>query len=301
MARSFLQYPTAPYNGAYSSKAFNAGRGDKIGELVPVDLLWGSYTVNGQPLGSANPNFSVSVNLNTAGPQTVGGTWTPRSVYIDNEGVDFPVYVFFPDTQFTVSAPANSAGWYQVYTLGKQALVTALGIDNRAITLAQRTRVFFTDVLMVPSLDEEIQSTQDLWLASLEIASQSIATAGFGPPALGDQVTSIAGFSIDGASHNIPNMSNFPGFNIYITQYQITAVGIKGNFTGSISLSNGSLVDTLAIENDGVVTLSGILRDIRGNLKFDGAATWAILAGLSAGSTPAGLMNVDIVFTISPK
>ncbi|HEX3000474.1 MAG TPA: hypothetical protein VHR86_09600, partial [Armatimonadota bacterium] len=187
MARNFLSFPFAPYNGAYTSKPFNNGRGGQKGTLVAVDVVWSTYRANGGALGSANPNFCVTTNLNTAGPNTVSGTWTIQSVYIDNEGVDFPVYVYFPDSLFAISCPANAAGWYEVYTNARQTLICGVGISDSAIAAAQRTRLFFTDAIMVPSLDEERPSSVPLYLGSPLIQRTNSLLPGFGPPALGDQ------------------------------------------------------------------------------------------------------------------
>jgi hypothetical protein len=166
MARNFLQFPSAPYNGTYSSKSFNNGSGQQKGLMVPLTIVWGSYLFNGLPLGSSNPNFAIAFNLNSAGPNTVSGTWTVQSVYIDNEAVNFPVYVYFTDTGFSISCPANSAGWYAVYTSQRSGLVIGLGVDNNTIVNDEFTNVFFTDVFMVPSLDQEEPFAADFNLIS---------------------------------------------------------------------------------------------------------------------------------------
>lgn len=239
MARNFLSYPFAPYNGAYTSKPFNNGRGGQKGTLVAVDIVWSAYQANGQNLGSLNPNFCVTTNLNTAGPNTVSGTWTVQSVYIDNEGVDFPVYVYFPDSLFAISCPANAAGWYAVYTNARQTLICGVGISDSAIAAAQRTRLFFTDVIMVPSLDEERPSSVPLYLGSPLIQRTNSLLPGYGPPALGDQTQSghliVTETSIFPTSQIIlPKAAS--GF-YYITSLFITAPLIQSQY----STANGGM------------------------------------------------------------
>jgi len=165
MARNFLQYPFAAFQGNFSSKAFNDTQGTQhLSVLAAVG--WSNYSIGGAPLGLANPNFSVLVNLNAAGPNTVSQTWQVISVYIDNEAVNFPVYLYFPDTQFSLSCPANSSGWFRVFTLGRQAYVTGLGISNQDIANNAVTNVFFTDAFSVPYLDQENPTAVDMRLAS---------------------------------------------------------------------------------------------------------------------------------------
>lgn len=224
MARNFLPFPFSPYKGPYTSKPFDTGRGQQKGLMVAAEVIWNLYTANGGALGAANPNFNVIFDLNIAGPNSVGTTWIIQSVYIDNEGVDFPVYVYFTDTQFTVSCPANSAGWYQVFTNARKAFVCGIGITDNAIANAQRTRVFFTDSGMVPSLDQEAPSAVSLWLGSTSIQRTNQLLPGFGPPALGDQTaTDLSDFSSlnpTGVSTLLPAQPS--GF-YYLTMIELTA------------------------------------------------------------------------------
>lgn len=134
--------------------------------MVLASILWPNYRVGTQPLGQNNPNFTININLNNASASTVSQFWMIQSVYIDNENCNFPVYVYFPDTQFTVSCPPNSSGWYQVFTIARNVLVTALGISDFDIQRGAKTGVFFTDAEMVPYLDQEEQTAVNMQLAS---------------------------------------------------------------------------------------------------------------------------------------
>lgn len=177
MSRNFLSFPFAPYQGTPSSKAFNNGRGQLKGLMVGYSIIWATYKVGIQSLGSKVPNFTVNTNLNAAGPNSVSQGWTIESVYIDNEGVNFPVYVFFPSTGFAVSCPPNSSGWFQVFTIDRLALITAIGIPDIDIANLVQTNVFFTDAFMVPYLDQEQQTAVQFGLSSPLI---SLGTSGGG-------------------------------------------------------------------------------------------------------------------------
>lgn len=302
MARNFLPIPFAPYAGLYSSKPFDTARGQPKGLMVQLDILWAAYLANGQALGNANPQFNVVANLNAAGPNSVSQSWTIQSVYIDNEDVDFPVYVYFTDTQFAVSCPANSAGWYQVFTAARQAFVVGIGISDSSIAAGQRTKVFFTDVAMVPSLDQEVQSALALWLGSSTIQRENALLSGVGTPALGDQLFGLS-TSFNNAVIPIPVLGGNPGQTLYITQYQLSTAGLLGApFQGNVILSNDidGAVNSFGVNIQANQNCFGILRDIRGNLRFNGAAHWTIQATDTAGSV-TGAINVQFVFSIASQ
>ena len=302
MARNFLAYPFAPYKGIYSSEAFNSQRGQK-GLMVALDLLWAIYDVGGSPLGSANPNFAVSFNLNIAGPNSVAAQWYIQSVYIDNEGVDFPVYVYFLDTQFTVSCPPNSAGWYQVFTNGRQGIISAVGMTDTVVSQAQRTRLFFTDSVMVPSLDQELQSNLDIWLGSTSLHRTNGNFSGYASPVLGDNVIALP-FSITGAQTNVSPLSGNPQ-NLFITQIQMSCAELintsGADASASFGLFNNVNIGYIA---GGSIDLrvgryyGGMLLDVRGNLPFLPNLNWFLLGQFTQGSQIQGSINTQIVYSL---
>lgn len=168
MARNFLSLPFGVYQGTLSGKPFNDSVGKKRAYVL-ANIFWGNYSVGIQPVGTLNPNFAVKVDLNSAGAQVVNQLWFPVSCYIDNQNVNFPVYVYFPDTQFVISCPANSAGWYKVFTLARAALISGIGISDLDIAAGAFTNVFFSDADMVPYLDEEAPTAVAQGIASPQI------------------------------------------------------------------------------------------------------------------------------------
>lgn len=307
MARNFLAYPTAPYQGTLSSKAFNDGRGRQKGLMVGATIPWALYTVAGAPLGNANPNFAVAFNLNTAGPNTVSGSWDIQSVYIDNEGVDFPVYVYFEDTFFTVSCPANSAGWYQVFTSGRQALITAIGITDAAIAAAQMTRVFFTDTYMSPSLDQEIVTATALWLASPTLARVNLNSVGFGVPSLGDQADNTSMFASGvgtSAQVFVPAAGgSLPPSKFIIVNALLMNLLQDGIITDNNSIDlvqQGSAIGLYTWTWQSQLNVKGnlIMPEATGmNLKLDGTKNYFIRQ--SAGSNCGDQVSLQTIFTQS--
>jgi len=313
VARNLLAYPFQPYNGAYSSEAVNDGRGAQKGLSVRLDLVWKTYSANAAPLGSSNPNFAVAFNLNVAGPSTVSGTWTVQSVYVDNEGVDFPVYVYFSDSQQAVSAPANSAGWYPVLTNQRQGLVTAIGITDSAIAANQITKVFFTDVFMVPSLDQEVQSAVALWIGSTLIQRTQTNLSGYGAPALGDQILQTS-IDVSGSGLHIVPIPQFTSPNLgdvlYITRLQAWVCNLTSNNAGAapngvcnVSYAGQPTNQAFGIPFNGPITAGQITQsfiayDMTGNFRFPANLTWS-LGLLSETNIASGAMFVNIAYTIS--
>lgn len=300
MARNFLAAPFAPYQGTYTSKAFNSDNGQK-GLMVTLDILWATYQANGQTLGPANPIFAVSFNLNTAGPNTVAAQWYVQSVYVDNEGVDFPVFVYFLDTQFTISCPANAAGWYQVFTNGRQGLITGEGIDAAAISTGQRTRIFFTDVLMVPYLDQEYPNAIALWKSSPQ--NEFMLNAAYDTPALGDLVNSVE-LNIAAAGQVLSFTPSIYTYLILTSLYwSISSYSYSGgNANCTISLYNVTTNATpfsvnvgftsTQKQNDTIMQMSGL------NLKLNGTQQYN-LASSSSGGGFLGIISTVTAYSYS--
>jgi hypothetical protein len=309
MARNFLAFPFAPYNGTYTSKPFNTSRGKQKGEMVACDVLWPSYQANGQPLGDLNPNFTVIVNLNASGPNQVNQNWTIQSVYIDNDGVDFPVYVFFPDTLFTVSVPANSSGWLEVYTISRQAFIAGVGITSASINNLQRTRVFFTDVLMTPYLDEEAPSVFPNYIGSNKVQRTGLGQSGFGPPALGDNFFQVSQVLTAG-NQNIVQFGPFPNQFLYITEVTALMYDLQNDGTAN----TGQVVVDIANDIDGVVFQARgnsststalatsppcIILDVHGNFRFPTTRNW--ITQNTSTSLLAGKVIFSFSFSINNK
>lgn len=281
MARNFLALPSQPYVGTRTSRPFKAW--GQTGTMVPLNIVWAIYRANGHPLGAAHPDFAVLADFTALGPNNLSQMWQPISVYIDNEDVPFPVYCYFPDTGFAVSCPANAAGWYQIFTNSRKFVIAGIGIPDVAITQGvTQTNVFFTDVPMVPALDEEIQTSVQLWIASA--AGRSGFTPGYGIPALGDLCTSyVQGAQAGAPDFVIPNFGqNVPtAGQLILTQVQCTAIGLRssngvpaqavqilqGAASGQILIAEAADSVSTALANQPL--LSNIVLDVHGNIRLD--------------------------------
>lgn len=166
--RNFAAVPFAVYNaGQLSGKPFRDG--GRTAQSVLAQIKWNTYNVGFQPLGTANPQFNVTVDLNNAASNQVSQLWYVQSIYIDNDGCAFPVYVYFPDTGYAVSCPPNSSGWFKAFTIARRAWIVGLGISNLDIQNAAVTNVFFTDALSVPYVDPEQATAVEYGIASQTI------------------------------------------------------------------------------------------------------------------------------------
>jgi hypothetical protein len=94
------------------------------GVTIPVD--WSKYGAS-----SLSPVL-INVDLTTLGP--ANGLEAIRSIYIDNTFSVQGVYVFFPDTGYTIVCPANSVCLWPVWTNGLVAQIYSIGFNDTAIT-----------------------------------------------------------------------------------------------------------------------------------------------------------------------
>lgn len=294
MARNFLAFPFAPYQGGFSSRAFNTSRAK--GTMITASVRWSDYT-------NTPGVFSVTTSLQAAGPNLVPAQWQPQSVYIDNEGVDFPVYVSFQDTQFVVSCPANSAGWYAIYTNGRQALISGIGIVANSLTTNQLTRLFFTDVPMTPYLDQEVQSAVSLWLASNAFPRFSINNANYNAPALGDQPTS-ATLNCAGPGTAVIALSAVgPGVFYYLTALSANVVRIGAGVSNVTDVRLGSPSLSSAIwtwqwfSTAGAQDNGPVFCDSGFNLKLDASIQYTLQQ--ISGPVSNDRFRVNITYTLA--
>ncbi len=311
--RNFLPFPFAPYNGGYTSKAFNNGAGRQKGTMVPLRVLWDAYKANGQNLGTNNPNFAVSFDLNTAGPNTVIGTWTIQSVYIDNMGVDFPVYIYFNDTQFPVVSPPNSAGWFQVFSNARAGLIIAEGITDA--TRTEQTAVYFTDVAMVPYIDYELSQGVSLFRASPSIQrGGAFSNTTFAAEALGDinnqsgislTSTTSAGIFFAGPGPLGRQLSGF----YYVTSLMINIIGqwAAAETTDFVSIVDVDAANTIIAPTYFVPTTAQFhlapvavttVYNQEGQLKLDATHLWQIQH--VGGALLSGIAQCFVTYTYQP-
>lgn len=89
---------------------------------VAVPINWADYG------GAVGASCLIEVDLSILGP--ANPLDKIRSVYIDNTFSDQDVFVYFPDTQFTMICPANSVVMAPAWTNGLKAQLFASGFLN---------------------------------------------------------------------------------------------------------------------------------------------------------------------------
>ena len=301
MARDFLSLPSAPYKGSLGTLPID--RSGKKGTMLRCNIKWSDYGA-----GAAVPNLCVVCDVNASGPNSAPQQLFIQSVYIDNLGVDFPVYVYFSDTQFPVACPPNTGGWFSVFTNQRRGMVCATGVSNNSRN--QITKVFFANVDMVPYIDQESPSFIPNYIGSLtSIHDPSISLSpGFGPPALGDQTYSSG---VDIATPG--TIVRYFGFgpyvfpnNLYVTQLQGRISGAKsavaGGWLAHCILNNdlGFTVVDFFLSGGDTLALPQICYDLHGNLRYNGQLNW-FLTVASSSNVGSGTFELSSVFSVNPK
>lgn len=283
--RNFNAVPAKNYIGTPFVKPLSYGGIAGIG--VPLVFNWVSYGAS-----TLAPNQTSIVDLRSKGVATkIIGI---RSLYIDNMGSDVPIYVYFPDTQYTVVCQPNSSGWYKVYTGELVFWVVGLGFLTGS---APSTFIIATNLSVESAIDLEIQTSIALWKASATISrGTTIYNQNFGTPALGDQTIqySPTPWAIGVMQNNLWGTPLSSGF-IYLTHVDIRAglyvqvntaagVDIIIESTGAAGVLYQYRLDfpggfAAVFENPSVPILT--LNNM--NVKLDATQTWRMRCSALAG------------------
>lgn len=298
--RSFIGFGQAAYIGTPGSRAIKVF--GLAGQCVPLLFQWLSYGAS-----TAVPNINVLVNLDTA---PCKGVDQIRSVYIDNLGSPNPVYVYFPDTQYTLAAKANSEGWYPAFTNAKQFWVVGEGFLDGNIP---QTSLLISNVYLPPSVNTEIDQSVNLYRASPVITrGNSIYNNSLGIPALGDQL-----YTSPNISFQVPGSANglwgtpFPSGFVYVTSMIVYGSGfqpIAGDQPTAFNIESLGVAGLLVRITFDIVGTSfspsavpvgnvELLRMEGLQLKLDATQTWRIRSTNSTNSGSAFLLSA---FTQQP-
>jgi len=278
--RSFLGFGQTPYIGTPQAQPIKLG--GIAGQAIPLLFQWVSYGA------FSNPNINVLVDVSQ---QPCVKLDQIRSVYIDNLGSDNPIYVNFPDTNYTVVAKPNSEGWYPAYTNARQCWVVGEGFLSTDIP---QTYIILSNIILPPAVNVEIDQALNLNLASPAITrGTTIYNSKYGVPALGDQFFSSALLPINVVgTANLWNTPYASGF-LYITSLSVYGLGVSttgANATGNFVLESTGVAGTLlnlsytitlaqppGVED--IVSLSGL------QIKLDATQTWRLrnIAGAANG------------------
>jgi hypothetical protein len=212
---------------------------------IPYTFNWSADYA----LSTARPNFLVILNpFNTGAGLVIDKV---RSVYIDNLGCNFPVYIQFPSTGFIVAAQPNSACWYPVFSNDFNVNVAVEGFtDGDAGSI---TGLFLSNVFMEAYVDNELPASLNLGRASTDIPrGGNFANSRYAPFALGDQtnqaqVSLAAPETVNLFAPPVPQASGF----YYVTDLTISIAGV---FNAAGILSTASLQVRNA--TDGLILLT---------------------------------------------
>lgn len=288
MARNFLGIPGKPYIGVPFALPAHV-QNTKFGNQPPLppttvaaQIDWITYGVS-----TVNPNMAVGINLGI----NQGGS--PRqvidkilSVRIDNLGNPVPIYVYFPDTNYTIVAKPNSVVWEPVETGQFNAVIIGEGFSTGQVG---KTNVYFCNFAAIPFSDDEFPQAAALWLASASITrGGTIFNQNFGIPALGDQTVQYSGFynSAGIVANNIWGTPLSSGF-IYLTHVDFSLID------SAITAASGSSI--VLIESTGTAGILYSLPEVQAgtanqinnqiqklvqfsgmNIKLDATQTWRV-------------------------
>jgi hypothetical protein len=220
--RSFLGFGQSQYIG--TPQAAGVKLGGIASVIVPLLLQWISYGAS-----TTNTNVNVLVDL---GSKPCDKLDQIRSLYIDNLGSNNPVYVYFPDSGYTVVAKPNSEGWYPVFTNQKTLWVIGEGFLSGDIP---QTSIIVCNLFIPPQVNVEIDNAVALWKASPQITrGTTIYNSSLGIPALGDQFFASGQLNLNaGGSVGLWNTPYADGF-LYVTGLNLNSFGTTG---GSVQVS----------------------------------------------------------------
>lgn len=251
-----LSVPSQPYIGApFRLSAGYKPSADDSPAIVPVTIQWLDYGVS-----QSQPNAAVALDLSGASNRSQQLS-VIRSLYIDNTGSDGSIYVYFPDTQFTVTCAPYSTQWCPVLSNSKQ--FTVIGKNFTTGDLSQ-TRVFACNFPVSPGGEQELQITYPQVRCSPQLErGLNLYGTGFTSPAVGDQFQFLKAplNTLNGTiSQNLFGTPYLAGGWITLTDIYLgimqSSVGTAGRIWESKIASNGiggTLLDLM--QNTGSTTI----------------------------------------------
>jgi len=292
MSKTFLQIPASPIGTGPFLPISLCEPSAVAPAAIPFTVIWRTYGAN-----TAHPAVAVNVNMQPA--QNTLQIDKVKSVYIDNLGVDVPVYVYFPSTGFTVPAQPNSASWYPVITNDWLAVIIGEGFtDASAATTV--TRVFFSNMQMAPYVSNELLTSVALWKASSVVSKGTgIQNTNYGVPALGDQ-TSTYIFDLSNPFSTAILATPQPSGFIYITGVTINLLNIQSALLGALRFNgsvSGNFLDWFIPVFNTQAPLVVLFNKSGMNLKFQATETLSIQ---NAQPITSGLAEMFFEWTSNP-
>lgn len=277
--------------------------GGIAGQIIPLLFQWISYGAS-----TLVSNINVLVDLNGAACKSLDQI---RSVYIDNLNSEAAIYVYFPDTGYTIAAKPNSCGWYPTFT--NQRTIWVVG-ENFVTGSIPQTLILVSNVFIPPSVNVEQDTAISKYRASAQIQVPSGATipnANFAPPSLGDQTYGLVGIAVTGAGIVLSNIWNSPftsGFiyikSIRIFLYLLSGAGgamnlqLEGSGTAGVVFNMVANETAFAAPNSiqypfDLLNLSGA------DIKLDATQTYRLR--VTGSSLVSGAIGLQTTFSTNPN
>lgn len=295
--RIFSTITPVPFIGMPQAQSIKLG--GIAGQGVPLTLVWSAYGAS-----TLRSNINIGVDFSQ---QPCVKLDQIRSVYIDNLGSDVPIYVNFPDLNYTIVAKPNSEGWYPAYTNSRQMNIIAEGFISGNIP---STQIIVSNLYEPPSVNVELEQSLALWRASPTISRTGGNNSNFGAPALGDQSVNYAGsITATGVLQNnlwgTPLSSGFvylTGIEFLLQSISSTGAGFMQVLLQSTGIAGGLYVYffDLPVISSPIIPVQILMRQGAKNIKLDATQTWQLNAAIVNGGIRAQY-NLSMDYTINPN
>lgn len=291
---------------------------------VEFQIDWSQYGApNIDPIGVA---IDLS-NLSNVNP--LDGI---RSVYVDNTFSDIIVYVFFPDTNFTLVCPAGAIVWLPVMTAGLKCTVFAESFGTDVPTTVVHLCNFKVEGFYIPATQSgQVANPVDLTLtdfSQLDGVNTNVSTFNaqtLGPPASDRLVIvavqgatnsattpTITSVTINGTPMNVASMKSAQ-VSMAGLYYLIVPLGTTGNIVvnhtglsgtgGGVAIEVYTLTDyesaapmdiEFALNTPGSASQNVLLSTDNG-----GAAVYSVVLSGSGNFALSGAIHQDIVTVLN--
>lgn len=277
MSQSFLGFPLVPLQTPINGKPLLlAKKSSYPPTVVPITIDWTKI----QALAGGATDVGCTFNLLTGAVKSQIDII--QSIFVDNTASAIPIYVHFPSTGMTVSVAPATSDWSPVITEDLLVQVFAPGLVTGQIPT---TQIFFTNVLVNPFTDPELNFAISQGLASPAISrGANIFNTNFGIAALGDQTINFVD-TIDvstPAAHVLhDNLFDSPqaGF-IYVTHVDVSSINTSAarvQWAIDSLASGGTTLYTFDSNHIQPNQYSTHMRLSSMNIKLDATKTWRLI------------------------
>src|SRR5487761_1191970 len=231
--------PAGPYNGSlYPYGIANAAQAPPEGAMaVSASFAW--------------PADGPSILVNIGQPGSVVSQIC--GLYVNNSGCSQPVSFWFADSQYLLTVPAYSIGWYPVYTRLLQFTAYCLNAEAGDQTFIQ----VYNSLIQSPATASIFERGQSALNDALAFGAQGVLQSAvlFNGPCVVNSVCAGATNILASASNFIGGVRVYDGANLMFSG----RIGVQANgYTGEARLINLQGINMKFVNNltVGVLTVS---------------------------------------------